>query len=478
MKVSRRQALGLLAGAGVGVTAAGCSRALNAFESPKPGFSALLPEDEPDRALLTKFGFGPRPGDIEKIKGQGRSAWFEEQLAAPEDDDWQLMLKLRRLDIFHFTAYELRDLPEERVISQLQSAAVMRATDSKWQLRERMVDFWTNHFNIFARKGLAAYRKPQDERQVVRAHVFGKFPEMLLASAKSTAMLLYLDQQASNFSQPNENYARELLELHSLGVDGGYTQQDVMEAARCFTGWTEERQFLRGRGQFKFRDDLHDQGEKTVLGHKIAAGGDKSDGYKVVEIVANHPSTARHVSRKMARFFLGAEDPEVIGRMAVRYQETGGDIKELLRVLYEAFEGGRSEASLKRPFDFAVSTIRSLDGDTDGGEAFQQHLRAMGQPLYQWPMPDGYPDQTEAWTGSLLARWNFASALVTGQIRGTQVNLKDFERRAPENLTAAVLQLSEEGDAAKRIAQILPDSGLDLADQVALCLSAPEFQWR
>jgi uncharacterized protein (DUF1800 family) len=477
MKVTRRQALGLAAGGAAAVAATGCSSLLSAASGPAPHLSPPLPQQSPDIAAITRFGYGPHASRPQEVIKDGREKWFQDQLEAPEDDPLPVTLKLRRLDIFHFTAYELRDLPQPEIIRQLQSAALIRAVESPWQLRERMVDFWTNHFNIFARKGLAAYRKPQDDREVIRANALGSFPEMLLASARSTAMLLYLDQQASSFVQPNENYARELLELHSLGVDAGYTQKDVMEVARCFTGWTEERAFLRGRGQFKFREDLHDDGPKTVLGHSIPAGGGVKDGEKVIEIVASHPATASHLARKLCRFFLGREDSEVTVPVAEAFRTSKGMVRPMLKAVFTLAEQGKTEPNVKRPFDFCVSALRAIGAETDGGAEIHKRLAAMGQPLYQWPMPDGFPVDALSWTGSMVARWNFASDLAHGRIKGAVASPDRWKDLSPEALAASIMGVAADSSAAKNLAERLAP-GESPAQLAALCLAAPEFQWR
>lgn len=475
MKLTRRQAVGLMAGAGA-ASLGGCGRIVGYLErdaTPLPRPTAAPNEV----AALNRFGYGPRPGDVESLRAQGVDDWFEAQLAAPQDDPWGVAVQLLQLDINNYSAYELRDIPEPEILRQLQLAALVRAVSSPWQLRERMVDFWSNHFNIFARKGLAAYRKAEDDRTVIRAHALGSFPAMLAASARSTAMLLYLDQQASNARQPNENYARELLELHSLGVKGGYTQKDVMEVARCFTGWTEERDFFKPVGQFKFDPALHDSGEKQVLGHRIPAGNGIEDGQKVLEIVALHPATAAHLAGKLCRFFLGSD--EGAPRVAKVYLDAKGDIPTVLREIRKLADEGRAEPTLKRPFDFVVSALRALDAETDGADGVQRHLEQMGQPLYQWPMPDGYPDATEAWTGSLLGRWNFAVELCRNQIRGTRVDVAALTRRMSE--AQAVETVFAEPLESDRIAPVRAAVGrkaLDPAMQAALALASPEFQWR
>jgi uncharacterized protein (DUF1800 family) len=474
MTLTRRQALGLMAGAGVGATA-GCSRMVRAIEKRDQG-PLDPPNASPDEvAFLNRFGYGPRPGDLASLRKTGTKRWFQDQLAAPLNDDWGIEVQLEQLEIFNYSAYELRDLPEPEIIRQLQIAAIIRAVYSPWQLRERMVDFWSNHFNIFARKGLAAYRKPEDERKVIRAHALGSFPEMLAASAKSTAMLLYLDQQASNYSQPNENYARELLELHSLGVKGGYTQKDVMEVARCFTGWTEEREFLKPIGDFKFDAALHDDKPKHILGHVIPGGLGVGDGDRVLDIIGAHPATAKHISGKLCRFFLGTDSDA--DQVAKTYLDTKGNIGAMLGTIRELAEKGKTKPSLKRPFDFVVSSLRALDADTDGADGVQRHIEMMGQPLYQWPMPDGYPDATEAWTGSLLGRWNFAMNLCSNRVGGTTVNVAGLSKRMKDSpALAMVFARSAHAPELKPVGSAL--KGLDLATQTALALASPEFQWR
>jgi len=411
------------------------------------------------------------------MRKAGLDEWFQAQLK-PEGEPLSLGMSLRRLEIFHFTPYELRDVGEELVIRQMQQAAILRAVYSPWQLRERLVDFWTNHFNIFARKGLAAYRKPTDEREVVRKHALGKFPDMLMASARSTAMLVYLDQQASHRAQPNENYARELMELHTLGVSGGYSQTDVMEVARCFTGWSEERRFLRPRGSFRFIPELHDDGEKTVLGHRIPAGGGEADGKRVVEILAKHPGTAKFVSRKLTRYFLGDGHEDVARQVAATYMRTDGDISAMMQTIFEAGSNASPSRHFKRPFDYIVSAIRATASDTDGGPGIQSHLARMGQPLYQWPMPDGYPDQTEAWTGSLLARWNFAFDLAHGRIPGTQADARRLRTLfADADDRVAVFQRPLESDVVASHGSAIKELEKP-EDRIAVLLSSPEFQYR
>ncbi|MBS1710016.1 MAG: DUF1800 domain-containing protein [Armatimonadetes bacterium] len=475
MSLSRRQALGVLGGSALAL--AGCdgvARGVRRLEHrparpPRPG-------QEQDARFLNRFGFGPRPGDVAAIGDKGRGAWLEEQLAPKPEEPLDLQMMVRRLDIEQLGPWDLRDWKREAVLAQMQQKAILMATYSPWQLRERMVDFWTNHFNIYAGKGLAAYRKPLDEREVVRKHALGKFPDMVRASAHSTAMLVFLDQQNSTAAHPNENYARELLELHTLGVHGGYTQKDVMEVARCLTGWDEERGFLRKKGSFVFRPELHDDGEKTVLGHRIPAGGGESDGDRVIEIVTSHPATAKFIAQKLCRYFLGDAGPEAEPDVARAYRETGGDIPSMVRAVAAHSAAVAGPPVVKRPFDYMVSALRAVDAQTDGGAALQKHLAAMGQPLYQWPMPDGFPDKTRAWTGSLLGRWNFAFDLVSGALDRTAVDIGSLLKESALDAAGCVYGMAKGSPALARVRETV--AGLSAEESVAVALAAPEFQWR
>ncbi|RYG42370.1 DUF1800 domain-containing protein, partial [bacterium] len=348
----------------------------------------------------------------------------DRQLAADGEEPAHLTMRLRPLDALQGDAYELRDLPEDTMLNQLQQAAILRAVYSPNGLKERMAEIWTDWFCVFGRKGHAAYRLGTEQNAVVRPHALGKFSDLLAASAHSPAMLAFLDNHFNSWATPNENYARELMELHTLGVDGGYTQRDVREVARCFGGWGLENRFLRHRGAFRFDADRHDNGEKLVLGEKIPAGGGEKDGDRVLSILsilANHPATARRVARRLGRRFLGDPEAKAVGKAERAFSESKGDIRATLAPILKSPELVEGPAIFSRPFDFLTSTIRKSGGATDGGAPIQATLRGMGQPLYEWPMPDGYPDSDEAWTGTMLARWNYVLDLTAGRIGGTSV---------------------------------------------------------
>ncbi|HJX93841.1 MAG TPA: DUF1800 domain-containing protein [Pyrinomonadaceae bacterium] len=395
----------------------------------------------------------------------------------------------------------------QRIVAELQASRILRAVYSERQLQEVMVDFWTNHFNVFAGKGADRWLLPSYDRDTIRPNAMAKFSTLLEATAKSPAMLFYLDNFQSVTPNPqrnpgagqrqpnpfrdlinlqrrpgidlrqeqrialrqaqridlrqaqqprpqppqqqqrrgiNENYARELMELHTLGVDGGYTQKDVQEVARCFTGWTifqprggaaaanalmGSDPARRNAGTFFFNARAHDDGEKIVLGHKIPAGGGVNDGLMVLDILAHHPSTAKFIATKLTRHFVSDNpSPALVERVAATFTKTDGDIRETLRAIFMSPEFNSTEAyraKIKRPFELVVSAIRTLGADTNGGPGTHQWIARMGEPLYGFQTPNGYSDSAESWvnTGGLLERMNFGLALASNRVQGTKVNL-------------------------------------------------------
>ncbi|MCU1268405.1 MAG: hypothetical protein JWM21_4723 [Acidobacteria bacterium] len=398
--------------------------------------------------------------------------------------------------------------PPQRITGELQAARILRAVYSERQLQEVMVDFWTNHFNVFAGKGADRWLLTSYDRDTIRPNSMGKFADLLKATAQSPAMLFYLDnfqsvspnaqlgnggggrrlQQAGrpqgrdpildmlrngrrNQQQPgrnpnagergpnqpqaqakrpkrgiNENYARELMELHTLGVDGGYTQKDVQEVARCFTGWTifaprgagaaaaaiMGEQARENAGKFYFAPRMHDDGEKIVLGHKIPAGGGVNDGLMVLDILAHQQATARFIATKLARHFvMDNPPPALVERVAAAFTKSDGDIRETLRTIFFSPEFNSADsyrAKIKRPFELTISAIRTLGAETNGGPQLHQWIARMGEPLYGYQTPNGYSDVAENWvnTGALLERLNFGLALASNRIPGTRVNLRQF----------------------------------------------------
>jgi uncharacterized protein (DUF1800 family) len=339
------------------------------------------------------------------------------------------------------------------VIEELSAAKLLRAVYSERQLEAVLVDFWFNHFNVFAGKGRVPTYITEYEREAIRPHVLGHFRDLLEATAKSPAMLFYLDNwqsaapegaataaRARGARRPlrparpaapnrrprglNENYGRELMELHTLGVDGGYTQQDVTEVARAFTGWTIDQRTQ----EFRFVPALHDAGAKVVLGQAIKAGGGIEDGERVLDILANHPATARHIARQLAQRFVSDEPPQtLVDRAAARFRDTNGDLREVVRTIVtspEFFAADARHAKIKTPFEFVASAARAAQAEIVEPRPLLRALQQMGMPLYGCLPPTGYADTADAWvsSGGLVARINFANDLGNGRARGVRLS--------------------------------------------------------
>ncbi len=272
------------------------------------------------------------------------------------------------------------------------------------------------------------------------------------------------------------------MELHTLGVHGGYTQHDVKEVARCLTGWTVEKHWHRGR--FLFDKDAHDDGVKHVLGTVIPAGGGVRDGQRVLDIVAAHPATANHLATKFCRHFLGEAPKGMVSRLASVYLQTGGDIKAVLRPLLLSPDLLQARPILKRPFDYTISALRAFHADTDGGAGVQGHLEAMGQPLFAWPMPDGYPEGTRSWTGALVPRWNFALALAGQTISNTTLDMKALASAGRKHSLSPHDTLLELAFGAQATDQALANLRAcasaypETKEYAAVVMMSPAFQWR
>lgn len=549
--------------------------------------SDRLTDEQRIMHVLSRLGFGARPGDIERVKAIGIQKYIEQQLNPERISDEVAETKVKNLSTLSMTTAQLYEkypqpgqirrqlqrrgdlpkdpmdaradqkesapeksaapesmprqpnanpnaqgrneenrraireyyaekglLPPQRIMVELQASRILRATYSERQLQEVLVDFWTNHFNVFSGKGADRWLLVSYDRDTIRPHTTGKFSDLLVATAQSPAMLFYLDnfQSVSPTSQVasgtrraqsgaglggllgmgrgarrgqgardgrlmdrdpnmrqqpdanrrppagnaarqrrgiNENYARELMELHTLGVDGGYTQKDVQEVARCFTGWTifaprgggaagamldgRRAEMLReNAGRFFFNERAHDDGEKIVLGHKIPAGGGMKDGLMVLDILARHPATAKFIATKLTKYFVAdVPPPALVDRVAAAFTRSDGDIRETLRAIFFSPEFNSPEAyraKVKRPFELAISALRTLGAETTGGPQLHQWIARMGEPLYGFQTPNGYSDTAESWvnTGGLLERLNFGLALASNRIPGTRVDLKRF----------------------------------------------------
>lgn len=403
---------------------------------------------EDARHVVERLSFGARPGDVERVAAMGVGAYIEEQLNPSRIADPRLAPMLAGFETLGLTSSQMAgryfsrpgqepaDQAMRRAANvpllELSQQKILRARYSERQLEEVLVDFWFNHFNVFAGKGqFARFYLTEYEREAIRPHVLGRFRDMLGATAQSPAMLWYLDNWLSNTRRGlNENYGRELLELHTLGVDGGYTQADVVNVARAFTGWTIEAP-RQGGGDFTFNARLHDRQEKVVLGQRIPAGGGRQDGERVLDIVAAHPSTARHIARKLATRLVSDVPPAaLVDRAASIFRESGGDLRAVTRAIITSPEFMSAEArraKVKTPLEFAMSALRTTGADVNNAAPLVQQMRALGMPLYGAQPPTGYADTAVSWinSGALLARMNFAVALVENRIRGTRVSVAD-----------------------------------------------------
>lgn len=572
-----------------------------------PWKEAGLSEREAAAHLLNRFAYGPRPGEVEAVVRMGLDRWFERQLAAGIPDG-PLEDQLRRLPALRMSTAEIvktypppgiilveareagvipRDLvpgdlqsedrrelrgkvqdfarqrgyrEQKELLGQLMTAKLVRAVGSDSQLAEVMTDFWFNHFNVsLTDNQTRSYLLPY-ERDAIRPNALGRFRDLLEATAKSPAMLVYLDNAQSSAASGaattlerrmrrrppetgrrmrpqglNENYARELLELHTLGVDGGYSQKDVVEVARAFTGWSvmppgklremAESRLARVRragglgfhreGEFLLRADQHDAGAKTVLGVQLPAGRGMEDGEAVLDLLAKHPATARHLAAKLAvRFVSDAPPKALVDRLADIYLKTGGDVRRMLAALAGSPEFWSREAigaKVKSPFELTASALRATGGEVRDPREILQWIGRMGQPLYAYQAPTGYPDRAEAWvnTGSLLNRMNFGLQLAAGRVRGIGMDLPELNggrepasREEALNVYARLLMPGRNLDSAlkllgpmvgdpdlvRKIDEAAPKDGAsEVGDRrpstpveqvVGVILGSPEFQRR
>jgi len=524
------------------------------------------PDDKTIVHVLDRIGFGPASGDIERVRHIGLAKYIDQQLHPEQIPDAGMTARLAPLETLTKSSRELAEnyfVPAqmERRRAQQQSAAkpadppadrrdmrtpeqmqlmqaergvftdlaqqkILRAAYSERQLNEVMVDFWFNHFNVFAGKGQVRAYLTEYERDTIRPNVFAHFGDLLGATAHSPAMLFYLDNWQSaapegaptsapanrqrfgpgwgrgrGFGAPpdgrtiadlppgaqqrrprglNENYARELMELHTLGVDGGYTQKDVQEVARAFTGWTIANP--RQGGGFRFEPRMHDDGEKIVLGHRIKAGGGERDAEEVLDILASHPSTARFIATKLVRRFVSDTPPaSLVDRAAARFTETRGDIREVVRTILtspEFFSPAAYRAKVRTPFEFIAASVRAAGIDVVNAMPLVQTLRELGMPPYQCQPPTGYADRADAWvnTGALLNRMNFAVALTDGRMRAVRTT-EATPLASPEAARATLIDQVLAGDVSESTRATV-DKASTAPQAIALLLGSPEFQKR
>jgi len=479
-KLSRRAFLGSAA-----VTLAGCSQVIDDVtqpDLPKTLDPPATTERHPTAHLLNRATYGIQPGQIRVVGRMGHGAWLDQQFNYPDIDDSAVDWRLRRYDTLSLSATDLRSFTgiqnRRYVANELATATLVRAVYSKRQLFEVMVGFWSDHFSIYHFKGDVYMLKTIDDRDVVRPHALGNFGDLLRESAHSPAMLIYLDNILNEKSHPNENYAREIMELHTLGVDGGYTEADIKEVARCFTGWSVDE-----NGEFVFIPEWHDEGEKTVLGHTIRFDDRKSDGDQVLDILLAHPSTSRYVCQKLVRRFVADDPPQPIVDACVQtWTSTNGDIAQVMRTLFTHPDFVKAPYKLKRPFELLTSFLRITNAQYSGHRQAINYLDALGHRPFGWPTPDGYPDTADAWDNNLLRRWNLSFDLVANRIEGIEIDWQALRAAGQVNDRSDILRFF----GRLFLNRALTDQEFELLashqetpNQVLGVLAAsPAFQWR
>ncbi len=496
MAFSRRDFLKLGGATAVTLSGAACStagRQLVVHDLPASLDTAVPTNSDPIWRLLNRAGYGPRPGDYQRAADIGFEAYLETQLNPDEIEDTAVDLMSRRLTLYQMDIGQLLAQEETDAARELFSVAVARPLYSQKQLYEAMVEFWSDHFNIYLRKNkIMPFLKIIDDRDVIRPYALGKFRDLLGASAHSAAMLVYLDNVRSQKDAPNDNYARELMELHTLGVNGGYDQQDVQELARILTGWTVRRRGLR-EGQVFLDEAAHDFGQKQLLGQTFPAGRGQEEIEAALDLLAGHPSTAVFIATKLVRRFVADEPPaSLVEAVTQTFRETDGDIKAMLRTLFLSTEFANAPPKLKRPFTFMISALRALNTNFRLNRENGRWLDKLGQPPFRWAAPDGYPDTAPAWASNLLPRWNFALALAHGQLPGANL---EWERLAatggvtnPANALDLLASLTWGRPLSDETKTLLinyigsselnrPQTRRHLQDAAALLLASPAFQW-
>lgn len=405
--------------------------------------TGALPAAEPLVHLLNRISYGVTREQLDLARNMGYEAYVEWQLNYEAIDDSELETFLTNaMPTLNFGFDDLRDREQDDLLpmpGELIVGTLLRRAFSPRQLYERMVEFWNDHFNVFLFNGPLQYLKPIEDRQVMRPHALGNFHDLLRADAASPAMLYYLDNYNNTNLGPNENYARELMELHTLGVGGGYSENDVKEVARCFTGWTID---IDVDEFFTFVPFLHDNEAKTVLGTSITSGG-MADGEAVLELLANHPATGQFLATKLVRRFVDDTPPQsLVDAVAATYSSSAGDIREMMRTLLYSDEFRNSQdAKFKRPAEFTLSILRTVDPFIveRGVTLLAESLQSLDDLPFTWETPDGVPDIIDDWlnTGALLNRWNLGLGIADGSFsKALQVKIFDLlgNARTPQDI--------------------------------------------
>lgn len=441
--------------------------------------------------LVRRVTYAETPFELDLARTMGFQGYLDHHLEHLTIDDLAVESRMGDYDTLSMTYQQMLGVTGGQVQNECIEAAIIRAALSHRQLFERMVEFWTDHFNIDMNQSQRLRPlKAIDDRDVIRTHALGNFGALLSASAHSPAMLDYLDNNLSTAGNPNENYARELMELHTLGADGGYTQTDVIEVARCFTGW----QFFPDNageqaGTFRYNQNVHDTGSKVVLGVTIPARNAAlgiQDGQDVLNILLSHPGTAQYVSAKLCRWLLGDVPQGVVDVVAAAFTTTNGDIKSMIRAALMPDHLAMAALKFKRPWHQFIGCLRMGQTTITSTTSMRSRLLAAGMPRFGWATPDGYPDNTAFWAGLILPRWNFAADLMNSAIGGISHNAPAFfaglttADQMADRINADGFGGELPTDQRDRLRDyLLPNvpSSTRQREALGLAMSAPFFQW-
>jgi len=487
--VARRELFSLGGVLSAAIAAAGASRA---HAAPPDDFADVDPSSLLIK-LVRRLTMGITAEELALANSLGYEGYLEYHLNHTAIDDSVLQTRLAdqtRYSTLTMTYQQMLAVTGGQCATECTEAAILRGVFSKRQLFERMVEFWTDHFNVDITPEVENRLKPIDDRDVIRANALGNFRTLLDASAHSPAMLYYLNNDISVAGNPNENYARELMELHTLGVDGGYTQQDVAQVARCFTGWTIFRDNTATPGTFRYNSGVHDTGQKTVLGHIIparSAAAGIQDGLDVLQILLDHPNTARYLAKKLCRWLLAEDVPAgTIDAVAAAYTSSGGDIKSMVRAALRPNHLASVGLKYKRPWHQFISGLRSANATIVNTSTLRNRLTATGNARFGWPTPDGYPDALDYWVGLIIPRWNFGAEIGAGAISGITIDATTyFSGLTTADQMADRIALNFFGGEVttterNRIRDYLlpnPPSATRKAESLGLAIGSPSFQW-